>query len=358
MNAKEYRHPAGAHAPSEVSPSAATRPGMAARARDAGTAMPAPAPGRTGGLGRLGGWTTIAAAVAAMSLTSGCAWTLVSAADAVGSVTQAGFAVASQMSSPTYVNGQPLAVKHVCIEINNQVNLQDLVPALRVALASRGVTSMVYNAGTAPPDCESRLTYTASMDYGQREFTDGYTRYLSIIDLRLVHGTEVVVAHYQTEGLNVDRFATTSTKMRGLVRRMVIPAQDTQVAAVPISRSSGYTISTNGATSYSNTEVMAGPRQDPGANPLPNTAPPTQANPYSAMPTPVAPAAPANGYVSPYAGAKVAPAMNPPAYAAAQPAQAPYAGDAPMPAPATAPSNPYGTTPAPWKPKGITTSSP
>jgi hypothetical protein len=353
MNAKAYRHLVSAQAPSEASQSTASRRGTAAYVADEGAVTARSAQARPPGLGRVGAWTTLAAAVALTSLTSGCAWTLVSAADAVGSVTQAGFAVASQMSSPTYVNGQPLAVKHVCIEINNQVNLQDLVPALRVALASRGITSMVYNAGTAPPDCESTLTYTASMDYGHREFTDGYSRYLSIIDLRLVHGTEIVVAHYQTEGLNVDRFATTSTKMRGLVRRMVIPAQNTQVAAVPISRSSGYSISTNGATSYSSTEVMAVPLQDAGATPLPNNPPPTQANPYSAAPT-----APANGYVSPYAGAKAAPAMNPSAYAAAQPAQAPYAGDAPAPAPATTPSNPYGTTPAPWKPKGITTTSP
>lgn len=344
MNAKEYRHPADAQASGAAPQSTASARVRHDRVRR----------------GRLGAWTTIAAAAAAMSLTSGCAWTLVSAADAVGSVTQAGFAVASRVSSPTYVTGTPLPVKHVCIEINNQVNLADLVPALRVALASRGVTSMVYNAGNAPPDCESRLTYTASMDYGQREFSDGYTRYLSTIDLRLVHGNEIVVAHYQTEGLNIDRFATTSTKMRGLVRQMVVPVQDTQMAAVPLQRSSGYTISTNGAASYSSAEVMAVPMQDPGAQPLPAPAqpmPPIQANPYSAMQTP-APASPANGYVSPYTGARTAPAGNAPAYAATQPAQAPFAGDAPMPAPATAPANPYGTPSTAWKPKGITATSP
>ncbi|MCP1117844.1 hypothetical protein [Robbsia andropogonis] len=356
MNAKAYRQPTAAQARDTAATSTTPLAGADGRrthARHGATA------GRRSE-GRLGAWTTIAVATAIMSLTSGCAYTLVAAADAVGSVTQAGFAVASQVSSPTYVTGKALPVKHVCIEINNQVNLSDLVPALRVALAQRGVTSMVYNAGTAPPDCESRLTYTASMDYGQRQFIDGYTRYLSTIDLRLVHGTEVVVAHYQTEGLNVDRFASVSTKMRGLVRQMVVPVQNTQLAAVPISRSSGYTISTNGQTSYSAAEVMAVPLEQPGMNALPNAAPTTQANPYGtadvAMSAPAA--TPPAGYVSPYTGTRAAPATNPPAFAGTQPAQAPYAGDAPMPAPATQ-GNPYGTTSSnAWKPKGITSTSP
>jgi len=204
---------------------------------------------------------TVALSALAGSGLSGCAWTVITAADAVGSVTQAGFAVASQYSSPTFVSGKPAPVRHVCIELNNSVNDPDIVPALRVALSSYGVTSMVYNVGTSPPDCEARLTYNASLDFGHREFSDGYTRYLSTIDLTLQHGNDSVVAHYQTEGLNTDRFATTATKMRGLIKRMVISpnASGTSLASVtantPPANSSAYAISSNGAAAYATADT-------------------------------------------------------------------------------------------------------
>lgn len=175
---------------------------------------------------------------------------MVSAADALGSVTQAGFSVASQYASPTYVTGRPVQVSRVCIELNNAVAIEDLVPAMRVALGRLGIDSMVYNVGTAPPDCPARLTYQATLDWGHRSFSDEYTRYLSAIDLRLVHGSDVVAAHYQTEGLAVDRFAATSNKLTSLIRKMVV-GPSAQLAAVPPLQpdpsASGYVIPATGA---------------------------------------------------------------------------------------------------------------
>jgi hypothetical protein len=52
---------------------------------------------------------------------SGCAWTLITAADATGSVIQAGYAIASNYSSPTFVNGRPAKIRTVCIEVNQLV---------------------------------------------------------------------------------------------------------------------------------------------------------------------------------------------------------------------------------------------
>lgn len=216
--------------------------------------------------------------VLASTTLSGCAWTLITTADAIGSVTQAGFAVSSQYSSPTFITGQPMRVRHVCIELNNSVNDENLVPALRVALSRYGVTSMIYNPGTAPPDCEARLTYTATLDYGHREFSEGYTRYLSDMDIRLVHGNDIVVAHYQTEGLNTDRFATTSTKLTALIKRMVLPVKpgDTALAdAAPTNstaNTTAYSISTSGPAAYATTDVTAVPPAAPVyATPLPST---------------------------------------------------------------------------------------
>ncbi|MFM0739073.1 hypothetical protein PQQ51_17685 [Paraburkholderia xenovorans] len=154
---------------------------------------------------------------------NGCAWTLITAADATGSVIQAGYAIASGYSSPTFVNGRPADLQHVCIEVNQAVTLGDFVPALQSALDRRGIRSDVYNPGTSPAGCEARLVYNAAVDYGRRAFSDESVQYLSIIDLTLIQrGRILVTARYQTGGLNTDRFSNASVKLGGLVDRMVV----------------------------------------------------------------------------------------------------------------------------------------
>jgi hypothetical protein len=154
---------------------------------------------------------------------NGCAWTLISAADATGSVIQAGYAIAANYSSPTFVNGRRADVHNVCIEVNQTVSVGDFVPALQLALDRRGIRSDVYNPGTSPAGCEARLVYNAAIDYGRRSFSDESIQYLSIIDLTLIqNGRILVTARYQTGGLNTDRFSSASTKLTGLIDRMVM----------------------------------------------------------------------------------------------------------------------------------------
>ncbi|MEC5408997.1 hypothetical protein VOM14_25930 [Paraburkholderia sp. MPAMCS5] len=158
---------------------------------------------------------------------NGCAWTLIQAADATGSVIQAGYAIAANYSSPTFVNGRPADVRHVCIEVNQTVSVGDFVPALQLALGHRGIRSDVYNPGTSPAGCEARLVYNAAIDYGRRSFSDEPVQYLSIIDLTLVQdGRILVTARYQTGGLNTDRFSSASTKLNGLIDKMVVDQTD------------------------------------------------------------------------------------------------------------------------------------
>lgn len=158
---------------------------------------------------------------------NGCAWTLIQAADATGSVIQAGYAIAANYSSPTFVNGRPADVHNVCIEVNQTVSVGDFVPALQLALDRRGIRSDVYNPGTSPAGCEARLVYNAAIDYGRRSFSDESIQYLSIIDLTLIqHGRILVTARYQTGGLNTDRFSSASTKLNGLIERMVVDQSD------------------------------------------------------------------------------------------------------------------------------------
>ena len=158
---------------------------------------------------------------------NGCAWTLISAADATGSVIQAGYAIAANYSSPTFVNGRPADVHNVCIEVNQTVTVGDFVPALQLALDRHGIRSDVYNPGTSPAGCEARLVYNAAIDYGRRSFSDETIQYLSIIDLTLIqNGRILVTARYQTGGLNTDRFSSASTKLNGLIERMVVDRTD------------------------------------------------------------------------------------------------------------------------------------
>jgi hypothetical protein len=164
---------------------------------------------------------------------NGCAWTLISAADATGSVIQAGYAIAANYSSPTFVNGRPADVHNVCIEVNQTVTVGDFVPALQLALDRHGIRSDVYNPGTSPAGCEARLVYNAAVDYGRRSFSDETIQYLSIIDLTLIqHGRILVTARYQTGGLNTDRFSTASTKLNGLIDKMVV--DQTQLVRQPM----------------------------------------------------------------------------------------------------------------------------
>jgi len=174
-------------------------------------------------------WLAVASTLA-LGL-NGCAWTLISAADATGSVIQAGYAIAANYSSPTFVNGQPADLHHVCIEVNPSVSVGDFVPSLQMALERRGIHSDVYNPGTSPAGCEARLVYNAAIDYGRRSFSDESIQYLSIIDLTLIQdGRILVTARYQTGGLNTDRFSSASTKLTGLIDRMVIDKNELKPA--------------------------------------------------------------------------------------------------------------------------------
>ncbi|MFM0325567.1 hypothetical protein [Caballeronia glebae] len=157
------------------------------------------------------------------SALSGCTWTLITAADAAGSLVQAGFTVASNYSSPTSVTGSPAALQSVCIELNQSVATGDFVPALQVALQRRGVNSAVYNPGTSPPGCEAMFVYAATTSWNKRAFGSEPMPYLSAIDLTIVRqGQILVTARYDTNGLNIDRFASARQKLDALVDRMVV----------------------------------------------------------------------------------------------------------------------------------------
>ncbi|MEZ2352951.1 hypothetical protein [Caballeronia sp. RCC_10] len=163
----------------------------------------------------------VAIAVCA-SVSSGCTWTLLTAADTAGSLVQAGMSVASKYSSPNYVTGAPASLRSICIELNQTMPAGDIVPVLQIALQRRGVDSMVYNPGTSPPGCEAMLVYATTTSWGNPSFSDDPEAYLSAIDLTLLRqGHVLVTARYQAHGYTLDRFSSAQQKVDALVDKMV-----------------------------------------------------------------------------------------------------------------------------------------
>jgi hypothetical protein len=164
----------------------------------------------------------MAALVASFAL-NGCAWTLITAADATGSVIQAGYAVASNYSSPRFVTGEPANVSSICIELNPLVTVADFVPSLQLTLAERGVRSDLYSPGTEPISCEARLVYNASVEFGKPTFSDENRAYLSTINIAIFeHNRIVATGHYEVHGLGADRYASAAVKLKGMVEQMVV----------------------------------------------------------------------------------------------------------------------------------------
>jgi len=86
-----------------------------------------------------------------------------------------------------------IRLKHVCIQDNPKVLVQDFLPVLRDGLDRHGVSSEVY-AGTAPAHCEFILTYTALRSWD-------FAPYLSHAELRLeTQGRQIAYAEYHLRG--------------------------------------------------------------------------------------------------------------------------------------------------------------
>jgi hypothetical protein len=156
--------------------------------------------------------------------TSGCTLTALSAIGAVGAVAQAGLEAKQVYSPPRYINGHAAMVSEVCIEYNAEVPLSDFLPALQLALEERGVRSEVYNPGTAPPSCESRLVYNALIDYGKSSFADETTPYLAAVDITLMQQNHILVtARYQVHGAGgPDKYSSATTTLKHLISQMVV----------------------------------------------------------------------------------------------------------------------------------------
>lgn len=160
---------------------------------------------------------------AAVSLLSGC--TLITA-PITGAISLAG-SMASSISSmgpsgTSTVNVSPHAELHnLCIEWNQNVVVQDFLPALQNLLRNRQIESRVYDRGMAPSECEAVLYYTLQTQWDTPAFQDNQVSYINYINLMLkARGKMVASATYTLDSNAQGRWASTEKKLEPLIEGM------------------------------------------------------------------------------------------------------------------------------------------
>ncbi len=121
----------------------------------------------------------------------------------------------------TSVNVQPVDasanLRHVCIENNSKVEVDDFVSVVQDGFGRHGITTQVYS-NTKPANCEFTLTYTALRSW------DGVT-YLSKAELHLHRtGKEVAAAEYHLKGkggLSLMKYQSVKTKMDPVIDELL-----------------------------------------------------------------------------------------------------------------------------------------
>lgn len=105
------------------------------------------------------------------------------------------------------------ALKHVCIQENEKVKVDDFVEVLQNGLTRHGVTSELFS-NEKPGHCEYVLTYTALRSWD-------FAPYLSSADLKIEKNRALVAsAHYHLRGkggLALTKWQGTEKKMNPVI---------------------------------------------------------------------------------------------------------------------------------------------
>ncbi|MGN6827194.1 cell division protein FtsI [Paucibacter sp. M5-1] len=147
-------------------------------------------------------------------------WELVKAA---GAATSTAIAYGPGRAVNTVHHGDA-PPRSVCIEYNREVQMADLVPALQAELRELRISSRVYSAGTAPPDCETWLRYAASIQWDIPPLAEGYRAYVNAATLSLHKLDGRLIAHssYALDGdLRSSKWASTRRKLAPVVKAVI-----------------------------------------------------------------------------------------------------------------------------------------
>lgn len=111
-----------------------------------------------------------------------------------------------------------LPLKNVCVELNDKVTIPEFLPAVQDGLRRRGVTSRVYEPGTAPQECDAVLDYEATRDWDMRLASKDQLPYMSYARITLRRdGKLLSSASYGVRGLGFDKWASTSAKIEPML---------------------------------------------------------------------------------------------------------------------------------------------
>ena len=108
-------------------------------------------------------------------------------------------------------------LKHVCIQENPKVWVENFLPVLRDGFDRHGISSEVFS-GSAPSHCEFVVTYTALQSWD-------FANYLSHAELSLERrGRQIAFAEYHLRGkggLSLMKWQSTRTKMDPVIEELL-----------------------------------------------------------------------------------------------------------------------------------------
>lgn len=168
-----------------------------------------------------------AALLAMLAALGGCSvlspvpsWELVKAAgSAAGVAVSSGGAKAS--GTVYHLHAQ---VSEVCIELNPDAPMADLLPALQQELRQHLVSSRVYMPGVAPGDCAHWVRYVAYVDWDLPPLDSQQRMYLRHATLTLHRSDGRLLSHSQYDAGNgywTGKWASTREKLAPVVSAML-----------------------------------------------------------------------------------------------------------------------------------------
>lgn len=128
---------------------------------------------------------------------------------------------AALMAGCTSVNVTPLKAtdnKHVCIERNEKVVIEEFIPVLVNGFEDHGFKTTVYD-GATPAGCGTVLTYTATRKWDMAPYMNNAQLWL-----RDRQGNRVGHAQYHLKGgggLALNKWASVESKMKPVIDQLL-----------------------------------------------------------------------------------------------------------------------------------------
>lgn len=148
------------------------------------------------------------------------AWELVKA---TGTATSTALNYGSTKAINTVHHGDA-PIQSLCIEYNQQPQLDDLVPALQLELKQQGVSSRVFESGAGLQECRVWLRYAATVQWDTPPMSNAYRAYLSAatVSLHRANGHLMSSSSYAvSENFGISKWASTRRKIAPVVKAVI-----------------------------------------------------------------------------------------------------------------------------------------